>query len=236
MCPDGPQEKAPWSDRGAVGQLISMMDRVGQSRATATAPGAGAPRGRRDGAAFFFALDCPLSYLVAEQVERDLGEIAWVPILAGRDPRWASERLHQSRALAMTQRLPLIEPENFPFDIRPVSRAALYAAEQGAGRRFALAAFRLTFAGGYDLSHPELIAAAGEAAGLRADATLKASASSARDATLRHGAASLRRRGIHEAPVLRIIAGWFSAFEALSETSAFTVARTAYAATALSGA
>ncbi len=61
------------ADMGGMGEVISLTERlVARSRVM---------RGR---AAFFFALDCPLSYLVAERVEHELGEIAWVPILGGR--------------------------------------------------------------------------------------------------------------------------------------------------------
>ncbi len=39
-------------------------------------------RARADAApAFFFDLGCPLSYLSAERVERDLGKVEWSPRL-----------------------------------------------------------------------------------------------------------------------------------------------------------
>ena len=45
-------------------------------------------------------------------------------------------------------------------------RAAAYAAEQGRGRDFVLAAGRLAFCGGFDLDDPEILAEAAAAAGI----------------------------------------------------------------------
>lgn len=209
-----------------MGQVISLTDRLAQRDAQ---------RGHsvRGAAAFFFALNCPLSYLVAEQVERDLGEIAWVPIHAPRDTRWARERLHQAAALATTKRLPLIEPENFDADPLATTRAGLYASQQQLGRPFALACMRLAFAGGYDVTEADLIAEAAAHAGLDVDAALAASADPELDTALTSTAAALRRRGIIEAPVIRIVSGWFSGFDALTQTSAFAHARDDFAVRAV---
>ena len=209
-----------------MGQLISLTDRIAEREAERQ-------RSTRAAAAFFFALDCPLSYLVAERVERDLGEIAWVPILAPRDTRWARERLLQAKAVASTQRLPLIEPENYPFDARPVSRAALYASQQdGSGGAFALRALRLAFAGGFDLSEPDLIAEAAAAAGISVDGALAAAEDASLDHALASTAGGLRSRGIVEPPVIRIVSGWFSGFDALGRSSAFAAARDSFSALA----
>ena len=191
-------------------------------------------RSARGAAAFFFAMDCPLSYLVAERVERDLGEIAWVPILAPRDTRWARERLFQAKAVAGQKRLPLLEPENYPFDARPVSRAALYASKQdGCGGAFALGAMRLAFAGGFDLSEPDLIAEAAAAAGVSVDGALEAAQDASLDHALATTASGLRSRGIVEPPVIRIVSGWFSGFDALGGSSAFAAARDSFSALAV---
>ncbi len=209
-----------------MGQLISLTDRIAERESERQ-------RSARSAAAFFFALDCPLSYLVAERVERDLGEIAWVPILAPRDTRWARERLLQAKAVATTRRLPLIEPENYPFDARPVSRAALYASKQdGSGGAFALRALRLAFAGGFDLSEPDLIAEAAAAAGVSVDGALAAAQDASLDHALASTASGLRSRGIVEPPVIRIVSGWFSGFDALGRSSAFAAARDSFSALA----
>ncbi|HET9074653.1 MAG TPA: hypothetical protein VFN48_08750 [Solirubrobacteraceae bacterium] len=209
-----------------MGQVISLTERLARRDAQPA-------RSVRGAAAFFFALNCPLSYLVAEQVERDLGEIAWVPIYAPRDARWARERLHQAAALATTKRLPLIEPENFMADPLATTRAALHASQHQLGRPFALACMRLAFAGGYDVGEPDLIAEAAAHAGLDVEATVSASADAGLDGPLTSTAAALRRRGITEAPVIRIISGWFSGFDALTQTSAFAVARDDFAVRAV---
>ena len=97
------------------------------------------------GAAFFYDVACPFSYLVAERVERVLGEVEWVPAPAvGLDggARWA--RFEATRELAerarAAARLPLVWPDGFPANTRHALRAASYAAENGAGASFALAA------------------------------------------------------------------------------------------------
>jgi 2-hydroxychromene-2-carboxylate isomerase len=197
-----------------------------------------APEGS-GGAAFFVALDCPVSYLVAERVERDLGEIAWIPTLStghGGDraaaERQARRRLSGAREEARLRRLPLLEPDNFPFDARPATRAAVYAASHGAavGAGFTLAALRMAFAGGFDLSDPDILAEAAAAAGMPVDDTLAAAADPSHDAALELTTSALARRGILEPPVMHICGCWFPGFEALAETSAFTAARASYQA------
>ncbi|MBO0767605.1 MAG: DsbA family protein [Solirubrobacterales bacterium] len=204
-----------------MGKLISLSERLAErsSERGITA------RGR---AAFFFALDCPLSYLVAERMERDFGQIAWVPMLSPSDPRRARERFFRTLSIAAGAGMPLIEPENFPFDPKPVTRGAVFAAAQGAGAGFAVAAMRLTFAGGFDLSDPDVIAEAAAAAGLSAEEVLTASQDPGNDTALASVGRGLVRRGVAEAPVMRIDGGWFSGLDALAQTTEFTAARASY--------
>ena len=65
------------------------------------------------------------------------------------------------RALAEREaravRLPLVWPDQFPANTRHALRAASYAAENGAGASFALAAMRLAFCGGFDLEDSEIL-------------------------------------------------------------------------------
>lgn len=206
-----------------MGQLISLTDRIAERDQERVQGGAG-------GAAFFFALDCPVSYLVAERVERDLGEIAWMPTLVASSTAWGRERLRQARMVAEQHRLPLVEPDNFPFDARPVTRAAVFAASHGAGASFALAAMRMAFAGGFDLSDPDVIAEAAAAASMPIDDTVQAATESAYDASVEVSSRGLLSRGILEPPVVRIGGGWFSGFDALGGNSAFSAARASYQA------
>src|ERR1700739_4592272 len=75
--------------------------------------------------AFFFDVTSPLSYLMAERVERKLGEVDWGA--AARSPRARAESC--ARAL----RLPLVWPEGFPGVSPCAQRACAFACEIGAG-------------------------------------------------------------------------------------------------------
>jgi 2-hydroxychromene-2-carboxylate isomerase len=205
-----------------VGELISLTQRIAE-RAQERAASA-------DGqAAFLFALDCPVSYLVAEQVERDFGEIAWVPALGPvASLARARERMRIAKYEAVAYRLPLVEPDGFPADPVPAARAAIHAARIGRGAGFAVAAMRMAFAGGFDISDPDVLAEAAAAAGISVDDTLAAAADTSHDATLAATSTVLKRHGILEPPVIRLHTGWFSGFEALARTSAFTAARASH--------
>jgi 2-hydroxychromene-2-carboxylate isomerase len=183
-----------------MGEVIELKDQLAdRSR----------PRGRGVGAAFFYDVACPFSYLVAERIERALGEVEWVPAPAvGLDggARWA--RFDDTRALAersaLAARLPLVWPDHFPANTRHALRAASYAAENGAGASFALAATRLAFCGGFDLEDPEILAVAAAAAGLSLDGCLLAARDPERDRPLWATARGLHARGVEELPALRL--------------------------------
>ncbi len=186
-----------------MGNLISLDHRrADNSRPTRDAP-----------IAFFFDLSCPLSYLVAERVERTLGEVRWVPVPASSlgfehptvDVTAVREHA-QARARAL--RLPLVWPERFPADARCALRAASLASELGFGARFALAASRLAFCGGFDLDDPETLAEAAAAAGLPLDGCLTAASDTRRDAQLQATADGLRFRGVQRLPAIRVGRRW----------------------------
>ena len=65
-------------------------------------------------------------------------------------------------------------PSEFPARSTRALRAAARASELGAGARFALAATRLHFCGGFDLDDPETLAEAAAAAGVPLDECLAA--------------------------------------------------------------
>ena len=186
-----------------MGEVIELKDQLAdRSR----------PRGNSR-VAFFYDLACPFSYLVAERVERVLGEVDWFPAPAvGLDGAvWT--RLDATRAVAEREaravRLPLVWPENFPADSRHALRAAAYAAENGRGASFALAATRLAFCGGFDLDEPEILRVAAGAAGLSLEGTLVAARDSSRDGALWATARGLRARGVRRLPAVRIGRRWF---------------------------
>jgi 2-hydroxychromene-2-carboxylate isomerase len=186
-----------------MGEVIELKDQLAdRSR----------PRGGSR-VAFFYDVACPFSYLVAERIERVLGEVEWVPAPAvGLDggARWmrfeAAREVAERHARAV--KLPLIWPESFPANTRHALRAASYAAEQGAGAKFALAASRLAFCGGFELEDSEILSVAASVAGLPVDGCLAAARDPSRDATLWATARGLRARGVRRLPAVRLGRRW----------------------------
>lgn len=193
-----------------MGELIQLQERrADRSRPT-----------RDPRPAFYFDPGCPLSYLIAEQIERTLGDVDWVPVSAVsvRGPLAADalDRLREhSEARACALRLPLVWPDPFPTASSCALRATAFAAEQGAGARFALAASRLVFCGGFDLDDPETLAEAAAAAGISLPGCLHAAGDTALDAALTATARGLRARGVAELPAFRVGQRWSAGDSAL---------------------
>jgi 2-hydroxychromene-2-carboxylate isomerase len=173
---------------------------------------------------FFFDLGCPLSYLAAERIERTFGEVRWVPVGSAMLRPVRGERGEacdrgaaeiaavraRAEARARALRLPLVWPDRFPAEAPCALRAAAHACELGAGARFALAASRLAFCGGFDLDDPETLAEAAAAAGVPLDDCLAAAGDTGRDAQLRAVADGLRSRGVTELPAVCAGRRWFA--------------------------
>jgi 2-hydroxychromene-2-carboxylate isomerase len=181
-----------------MGELIILGERLAdRSRAA----------GRRR-PAFFFDLACPFSYLTAERVERLLGEVDWVPVCAsaiGGPPAGSDPRAREAAArLAAAHRLPLVWPDGAGLSAPSAMRAASFATEAGAGARFALAAGRLAFCGGFELEDPETLTEAAAAAGLPLDECLQAAGDPARDGALAATGHGLQRRGVRRLPALAV--------------------------------
>jgi 2-hydroxychromene-2-carboxylate isomerase len=162
---------------------------------------------------FFFDVACPLSYLMAERIERTIGRADWVPVPAAalhaeRDFRSLRER---AQVQADALRLPLVWPERFSERAPCALRATVRAIELGAGPRFALAVSRLAFCGGFDPEDPETLAEAAAAAGVPLEDCLQAAGDPGHDRRLYGVAARLRSRGIEELPAIeldgRLLAG-----------------------------
>lgn len=208
-----------------MGQLIllseRMADRSGPTSATAR---------------FFFALDCPFSYLTAERVERALGEIEWVPALgplseqngqissADRE-RMAHERMRLAEREARSLHVPLVEPHVSSVSSRSAARAAAYAADQGVCQPFALAAARLAFCGGFDIAEDDVIAEAAAVAGLNPVVTVSASHDEHYDLRLDATSRGLRRRGIKAPPAISVGMTWFEGPDALAAAVSFSLAQ-----------
>jgi 2-hydroxychromene-2-carboxylate isomerase len=207
---------------GLVGDLIMFGDRRPDRSRAAPGTGHGLRAAPGTGPAFFFDPSCPFSYLATERVERLLGEVEWVPTAAASlrlgdpfrhvpqhqadDDPVQRTRLVMARAeeRALALKLPLVWPERFPAGSPAALRAAAYASHAGAGVRFALAASRLAFCGGFDLEDRGVLAEAAAAAGLSVDRCLAAARDSRLDGPIRATALGLAVRGVEALPALSI--------------------------------
>ena len=191
-----------------MGDVIMLLERLAERQSSI-----GASR-----SAFFFDLACPFSYLTAERVERALGDVDWVPCSLRSPVREPSRQtIARAERQAFALQLPLVWPDVFPSGVPAAQRAASYAAEMGAGARFALAASRLAFCGGYDLEDPEILSDAAEAAGVPVGECLVAAGDNARDARLEATARRLASCGVPRLPAIRIGRRWLWGEQMLSE-------------------
>jgi len=130
----------------------------------------------------FLDVGSPYAYLAAERAPRLLPEAVWEPVLLGgifratgrsswarTDAREDGMREVERRALAYGLP-PVVWPEPWPGDMLVAMRAATAAARLGAARPFLLAALRLGFRDGRDLSERDAVLDAARAAGLDAAA------------------------------------------------------------------
>ncbi len=214
-----------------MGELIALAERR-QSRSR---------RLTGSGLVFYFDLRCPFSYLAAERIERTLGEVDWIPVAGGDLDGWGTggvkagrrrtalnvagdERFDELRLRAERRaaelRLPLVWPDRFPAPLPGALRAAQCAAQIGAGARFALAAARLAFCGGFDLEDPEVLAEAAAAAGMTLEDCLDAVGNAALDASLRATARELAEQGLRELPAVRVGSRLFAGEQRLPEVAA----------------
>lgn len=176
--------------------------------------------GGATGTAFFFDLACPFSYLAGERVERLLGEVEWVPV-AGAPPEGDLEEVRARAELrAAALRLPLVWPDRFPASTPSALRAAARAARSGSGSRFALAAARLAFCGGFDLEDPEVIAEAAAAAGVTLAECFGAPGDAELDARLVATARGLAARGVRRLPAVRAGRRFYDGEPRLAEAAA----------------
>jgi 2-hydroxychromene-2-carboxylate isomerase len=200
-----------------MGDVIYIKDRL-EARAQVEEPRALRP-------AFFFDLACPLSYLSAERIERALGDVEWIPAsLSAAGPTrpafYAAATRAHAETLAIALRIPLIWPDGFPAECPRAMRAACHAVEIGAGARFALAAGRLAFCGGFDLEDPDILAEAAAAAGIQPECSLAAAADPAYDAELHGTARRLRAAGVSQLPAICTDEQWLDGESAVARAMA----------------
>jgi len=208
-----------------MGNVISLDER---RRAHQGAAGR-APAGRPARVTFWFDLALPGTYLAAERVDRLFSGVRWVPAtteglhggaLPLADPRTRDAEVAVAEERAAALSFPLVWPDPFPAHVRPAMRLAQLACELDRGAMFVLAASRLAFCGGFDLSDPEVLAEAAAAAGIPLDACLRAVGDAGRDAALDGEGARLRAMGADRLPALRVGRRLFAGEERLAEAAA----------------
>jgi 2-hydroxychromene-2-carboxylate isomerase len=104
-------------------------------------------------------------------------------------------------------------------------RAAAYAADQGRGGPFVLAASRLAYCGGFELDDPEVLAEAAAAAGIALDDCLKAARDPVRDGVMEATSRLLLARGCTTLPAVRVGGRLVCGEHRLAEAAAYLRAR-----------
>ncbi len=174
-------------------------------------------------AAFYFDLASPFTYLAAERVERGFAEVEWIPacgttLRTGAAEQEADRRAADRRAAAL--RLPIVWPARWPKEVRPAMRAATFAAEQGRGAIFVLAACRLAWAGGFDLADPDVVVEAAAAAGLPTQDVLAAARDASRDERIAEAGRRIREAGADRLPALVVARTVFAGEDRVAEAAA----------------
>jgi 2-hydroxychromene-2-carboxylate isomerase len=205
-----------------MGEVIYLSERLADRSRPSIGP-----------VAFFYSLDCPVSYLAAERVERALGDVAWIPVVGPLSEssglRSADERLNLAyERLALAEKeahmlsVPLVAPHIYPMDSRRAARAAIWASDEGRGASFALGVARFAFCGGFDIASDDVIAEAAAGAGLNPVQAVQASRDPRRDSQLEATAKGLQARGVLMPPVIRIGTRWFCGSDAMMAAVSFS--------------
>jgi 2-hydroxychromene-2-carboxylate isomerase len=154
-------------------------------------------------ATLYFDLASPYTYLVAERVERRLGEARWRPAVPAHGALEADDPIAAAERRAHELRMPLVWPERFPARVPTAMRTATFAAECGSGSAFAIAAGRLAFCGGFDIEDPDILAEAAAAAVVDVDGALAAARDPRRDHEIGIAGRALWHEGGTLLPALR---------------------------------
>lgn len=213
-----------------MGVLISLSEaraaraaNIGAASASESAVEQGKPLVRRP-ATIWFDLDSPLSYLAAERADRTLPGARWRPafeeILTGRPAGGGMAGMAHAEQRAAELGVPLSWPARWPASGRAAMRVAALAADRGVARQFALAAGRLQFCGGFDLSQPDILAEAAAAAGLGLQEALDAARDEALDGALEAASKQLLREGATGLPAFRVGRRLFCGESSLPEAGA----------------
>jgi len=162
---------------------------------------------------FFVDVGSPYAWLAAERVESVLGsEVVWEPVLLGAvfaSRGWGSWSLTREReaGIAEVERRalayglgPVRWPEPWPGNTLLAMRAATAAADAGFARTFLLAALRLGFKDGRDLSDPAAVVDAASTAGIEGEALLAAASTPEVKAALRERTEAAIALGVEGVP------------------------------------
>lgn len=187
-----------------------------------------ATRNRRRGggslmppATMYFDLASPFTYLAAERAERMFPGLEWLPARARPlDVSAPATGLARADQRAAQLRLPLIWPEDRADFAHGAMRVASLAAERGCAGGFVLAASRLTFCGGFDPDHPEMLAEAASIAGIGAAEALAAAGDTGRDEAIEDAGRMLLAAGATRLPALRVGQRLFCGEDRLHEAAA----------------
>jgi len=165
---------------------------------------------------FFVDVGSPYAWLAAERVESVVGEVAWEPVLLGAIfaargfGSWAltdarAEGIEEVERRALAYGLdPVRWPDPWPGNMLLAMRCAVAAADAGAARDFLLAALRLGFRDGRDLSDPAAVADAASTAGLEGEALLAAASTSEVKAALRERTDAAIALGVRGVPTVLV--------------------------------
>jgi 2-hydroxychromene-2-carboxylate isomerase len=189
-------------------------------------------------ALFVYDLGSPYAWLAAERIDDVLPAPAvWLPVLlggifkaAGRGS-WA-ETDRRAAGIAEVERRAAERglgevhwPEPWPNNGLQAMRAAAHAHAIGAGKRFALAAFRVHFLEGRALTEPPAIAAAAERAELDPDELLATTADPAVKDTLRANTERALELGVIGVPNVVVGSDLFWGDDRLEEAAKAIAAR-----------
>jgi len=167
---------------------------------------------------FFVDVGSPYAWLAAERIERGaLGvEPVWEPALLGAVfaargfGSWSltearTEGIEEVERRALAYGLgPVRWPDPWPGNTLLAMRCAVAAAEAGRARAFLLAALRLGFRDGRDLSDPAAVADAASTAGLEGGELMAAAATPSVKAALRERTERAIALGVRGVPTVLV--------------------------------
>jgi 2-hydroxychromene-2-carboxylate isomerase len=180
----------------------------------------------------YFDLGSPYGYLAMARAERVLGEAPDpAPILLGAIFKWrgwgswveTDERPAQAAEVERRAREyglpPVAWPEDWPWGGLAAMRGATWAHNLGAGREFALAAYRREFVEGRGIGEVEALVEIAEAVGLPAHELPGALAAPALKEQLRSATEAAWERGVRGVPTLAVGEGLFYGDDRLEEAA-----------------